>query len=842
MNNLDFQNSIKNKIALEKVKYNSIIYIIIRCLIYFVSFVGLLGLMGNMIGLLGISTFLVKFSTIVFGIGILELFYDSFMRYKYFHYVPVKSLEKAFHEKLNLADYFDDNSVKVINDAFREAKEHGYIRVDPIIILNTLQNTEEGRYIFTRIGANKPEAFANIIIKAVNQLSKGQGKVELSDKSVKALFESAKLALLSKRNYISIGDIIVGILKTDKTFQDIIFELHLKPEEIEDVIRWYHIIKLKIDKVPFWKKNSFGTSIAQDWSFGYTPILSRFAYDMNESQEREGHREVYGRDKEIFDMERILAKSKDNNIILIGDKGIGKGSIIEGLVQKIRSDEVMEEIRHCHIFQLDTGAVLSGATEQGEIEARLTMIFNDVVRAGNIILFIEDFHSLVSSKKEVGQINASEILSPYLKGVVRVIATTNNKNYHEDVEANPSIAQSFEKITVKEPSEKTVIDILEDVSPYIEARSKVFFTYQDLKEIVRLSAKYITDKPFPRKAIDLLDEVAVKASQSGSKFIDIKVIDQIVTEKTEVPVAEPEGGEKEKLLHLEDFLHKRVIGQDEAISAISNAMRRARSGLASKNKPVGAFLFLGPTGVGKTETARALAAAYFGSEKTMIRFDMSEFQEQSSLYRLVGSPPSAGRAGTKGELVTQVKDKPFSLVLLDEMEKAYPQILTLFLQVFDEGSLSAGTGDKINFQNTIIICTSNAGSELIRENLQKGVKGEELKVKLLECLQTKGVFKPEFLNRFDGVIAFHPLSEKEIQKVAKLMLKKLSEKMKEKEINLNFTEQAVEKLAKEGYDPVYGARPMRRTIQEKVENSIAQKLLTGAIKRGDKIVLDEKDI
>jgi ATP-dependent Clp protease ATP-binding subunit ClpA len=307
-------------------------------------------------------------------------------------------------------------------------------------------------------------------------------------------------------------------------------------------------------------------------------------------------------------------------------------------------------------------------------------------------------------------------------------------------------------------------------------------------------------------------------------------------------VAQAEGQEAKKLLNLEEFLHQRVIGQDEAISAVANAMRRARSGMQSNQRPIGTFLFLGPTGVGKTETAKALAEAYFGSEKSMIRIDMSEFQEQSSIYRLIGSPPAAGAEGEKGQLTTAVMDNPFSLILLDEIEKAHPQILTLFLQVFDDGRLTDGTGQTVDFTNAIVISTSNAGSEFIRESLVKGVHGEELKKSLLDFLQKQGIFRPEFLNRFDAVVAYHPLTQQQIVQVATLMLNSLSKQMGEKEITLKFTPGAVQKLATAGFDPIYGARPMRRAIQEKIENALASSMLQGKIKRGATVTIDEKNI
>ena len=781
-----------------------------------------------------------RFSFILASIGVFSLFLNYYLNY-YFNYSPKITLSEAVDKNENLINYFDDEAIKSLEDSFKLAKKFEYLQIDPIILLDSIGNIKEGKYIFLRIDITKPEQFSGIVLKELRNSPKGKGEIMLSDSTNKCLSQAVKYAISNGKDKITIGDLLLGIFSVDKAFQEIIFKLKIKKEDLLMVINWYNDLAEKTKKIPFWQKKSFGSPMAQDWAFGYTPQLNQFAYDMNEAQEGKAIH-IYSRDKEISELERILSKTAENNALLVGEKGIGKKSIIEGLVQKIKIGDVMGPLNHCHVYKINTAAILSGVGRAGEIEARLTLLFNEAVRAGNIILFIEDFHSLVSSNKEVGQINASEILSPYLKGGLRIIATTTNKKLHEDIEANPGINAVFEKIDVKETDKKTTLKILQDIIPYIETRSRVFFSYQDLKEIILLSERYVSDKPFPEKAIDLMDEVSVKAAQQGARYIDIKLIDQIVSEKTEVPVAEPEGGEKEKLINLEKILHERIIGQNEAINVISNAMRRARSGLAPEDRPIGTFLFLGPTGVGKTETAKALAEAYFGSEKNMVRFDMSEFQDQTSLSRLIGSAPAPGHPGTKGELVTSVKDKPFSLVLLDEIEKANKEILTLFLQVFDEGYLSSGSGEKINFKNTIIICTSNAGSELIRENLKKGTKEDDLKQKLLDFLQSQGIFRPEFLNRFDGVVAFHPLSSENIKEVAKLMLEQLSERMKEKDIIIKFTDKAVEKLAKTGFDPVYGARPMRRTIQEKVENSIAQKLLSGEIKRGDKIVLDEKDI
>jgi len=840
MTNFDFENSIA-KIILERKKFfNSFGIKTIRYIFFGLATVSII---LNLLFILGItaSNATLKISWPILGITILMLFIDGFLKNKYFQPDNKISLADALKSNLNLANYLDDVSSQIISRVYLDSQKFHFSQVEPIVILNSLQNSIEGRYIFSRIGVLNPEEFKEIIVGELADLPKGDSTAGFSQSATLVMNEAAKHAVELEKDHIAIGDIFAGILKIDKAFQQIIFKVKIKPEDLENVIKWYDLIEKKIKTTHFWKKQSFGTSIAEDWSFGYTSLLTQFAFDYSETV---GTHEVdiYGREKILDDMERVLCKNQENNVILIGDKGIGKNTLVEGLISKINQKKVSLELQNFRVFKLDTGALLSNAGAPGEIEARLSAILNDAVRAGNIILYIEDFHNLVTSGGSVGQVNASEIIHPYLKGALRIIASTNSKSYHSDVEANPSISQLLEKIDVPEPDEQNTINILEEFIPILEMRSKVFFTYQDLKELVRVATRYISDKPFPQKAIDLADEVAVKASKNNSKIIDANLIDSVVSERTHVPVSEPEGGEKEKLINLEELLHKKIINQEEAISAIANVMRRARSGLAPKNRPVGTFLFLGPTGVGKTETAKALAEIYFGSNQNMIRLDMSEFQDDSSVNRLIGASPGAGKVAAKGELAAEVKDKPFSLVLLDEMEKASKKILTLFLQVFDEGYLGSSDGSKINFQNTIVICTSNAGSELIREELEKGANEEELKKKLLDYLQTKGIFQPEFLNRFDSVIAFHPLSETQILQVAKLMLTELSNRMMEKDITLQFTEAAVRKLAKLGYDPVYGARPMRRTIQERVENSIAQKLLSGSIKRGDKVILDEKEI
>lgn len=838
----NFQNSNAKKFAKEKSFIDSAGFKFITYIIYLLALASVILYLLLFLNLFSISSILLRFASVFSALALLTFFIEMFLNDYYLQISPTLPFNDAIKNNVNLADYLDDVSKGVVENSFQLAHKYKYLEINPIILLSAVQETEEGRYIFARIGAGTLENVSEFTQNELASIKKGEGVINFSADAQKCITQAAKYAASANQKEISVGDIILGILDCDKAFSEIIFALHLKKEDIKNIVHWYLKLKAKLKAVPFWRKKTFGPAIGRGWSYGYSNVLNYFAHDITEAIEGAGDILLYGRQNALEEMERILAKTSDNNVLLIGDKGIGKKTLVYSLIQKISRGGIMKSLVNRRIFQLDVGALISGAGQKGALEARLTNVLNEVARVGNAIIFVEDFHNLTSSHGEVGQINAAEIIHPYLKGNIQIIGTTNLKNYHMDIEANPGIRDSFEKIEVSEPNQDETREILEEKAPITEYKSKVFFTYQDLLEIIRLADRYIKEKPMPIKAIDLMDEVAVKVSQNGERIIKPKVIDDIVSKKTKVPVSEPEGGEKEKLLHLEDFLHKRIINQKEAIDAIANAMRRARSGLVPKDRPVGSFLFLGPTGVGKTETAKALAAAYFGSEKNMIRLDMSEFQEQSAVERLIGTPPRAGAEGTKGELVDQVKDNPFSLVLIDEIEKAHPQILTLFLQVFDEGYLGSAMGEKIDFKNTIIICTSNAGSEFIRKSLKSGMGGDDLKKELLEFLQSKGIFKPEFLNRFDGVIAFHPLDPVQIKEVAKLMLKQLSGQMKEKEISLEFTDGAIAKLAKIGFDPVYGARPMRRTIQEKIEDSLAKKLISGEIKRGDKVVLDEKDI
>jgi ATP-dependent Clp protease ATP-binding subunit ClpC len=762
-------------------------------------------------------------------------------------YYFLKSYNKpiSYINSENVVEALDQKSLQVLDEAIKLAQENKFARIEPVLLMAAIEKDIDGKYMLLRAGFGLEKDISGVISDNILKIPRNEvGTAADFAAEFLGVLESARENAASKgRTEVKIGDLFMGLIRKSDIFKTIMFDLKMEEKDIESVVEWHDLLTGYQEKLamPFYEKPMTG-GIGKDWSFGYTRMLNSYAKNINTEIEFMGETHVYGRSKEVDEIERVLSKTGSNNVLLIGEPGIGKKTIVKGFVSRIISGSILPVLKYSQVFQVDTGAILSGSGDEGEIAMRVKSLLNEAARAGDVILFFDSFHSLVSRTEGVGQANTSEIIIPYLQGAVRVIGATTIKEYHRDIEANPAVSAAFEKIEVKEPNTEETIEILEEMVPFIEHRDGVFWPYQSLREVVRVAAKYIQNVPFPTKAIEIIDDASVSTAKAGQKIVLTAQIDELVSSKLEVPVAEAQGQEAQKLLNLEEFLHQRVIGQNEAIQAVASAMRRARAGIESGKRPIGTFLFLGPTGVGKTETAKALAEAYFGSEKSMIRVDMSEYQEQSSIYKLIGSPPAAGSEGEKGQLTTAVADTPFTLILLDELEKAHPDILTLFLQVFDDGRLTDGTGKVIDFTNSIIIATSNAGSEQIRQNIMHGVTGELMKKTLLEFLQTKGIFRPEFLNRFDAIVAFKPLTQDEIVKVATLMLKALSTQMAEKEITLKFTEAAIARLAKTGFDPVFGARPMRRVIQDKVENILANSMLSGQIARGSTVVLDEKDI
>lgn len=571
------------------------------------------------------------------------------------------------------------------------------------------------------------------------------------------------------------------------------------------------------------------------WTARQTPTLDRFSRDITDFAAARVIAPIVNRRQEIDEVMRILERNSKNNALLIGEVGSGRKSIVNEIGRLIVREKALPKLNDKRLVALDASQVISGVKAGGELEARVHLILSEIQKAGNVILFIPDIHNLAESGSEYG-FDISEILAPvFSMSAFQVIGSTTFYDYHRTIEKRGDFADTFDVVKVEEVSPEIALEILMREAPVLEDKENVFFTLGALKKAVELSKRYIFNKLLPSKAVDLLSEAAVivKTRRGKNATVSSEDMANLITEKTGVPITKITAGEAVRLVNLESEIHRRVIGQNEAVKTVSEAIKRMRVGLRNEKKPVGVFLFLGPTGVGKTELAKSLAEAYFGSEESMIRLDMSEFQSAENIDRLIGSTDG----NTDGRLTEGVKKQPFSLILLDEFEKTHPSILDLFLQVFDDGRLTDSFGRTMDFTNTIIIATSNVGSKIIQGRLKEGKKLEDFRPEIEANLLN--YFKPELLNRFNAQILFTTLSSEEVLQIAKLQIKKLSERLENAQgIKLEVLPEAMNKITELGYSPLYGARNLQRVITEKIENIIADKFLRGEIKRGQTFTIE----
>ncbi|MCD7036549.1 ATP-dependent protease ATP-binding subunit ClpC [Metabacillus sp. GX 13764] len=639
-----------------------------------------------------------------------------------------------------------------------------------------------------------------------------------------------------------------------------------------------------------------------------TPTLDSLARDLT-AIAREGSLDpVIGRSKEIQRVIEVLSRRTKNNPVLIGEPGVGKTAIAEGLAQQIVNNEVPEILRDKRVMTLDMGTVVAGTKYRGEFEDRLKKVMDEIRQAGNIILFIDELHTLIGAGGAEGAIDASNILKPSLaRGELQCIGATTLDEYRKYIEKDAALERRFQPIQVDEPTAEESVQILMGLRDRYEAHHRVSITDEAIDAAVKLSDRYISDRFLPDKAIDLIDEAGSKVrlrsfttppnlkelevkleevrkekdaavqSQEFEKAASLRDTEQRLREQLEetkktwkakqgqensevtvediamvvaswtgIPVSRLAQTETDKLLNMENILHSRVIGQEEAVVAVAKAVRRARAGLKDPKRPIGSFVFLGPTGVGKTELARALAESIFGDEESMIRIDMSEYMEKHSTSRLVGSPPGYVGYDEGGQLTEKVRRKPYSVVLLDEIEKAHPDVFNILLQVLEDGRLTDSKGRTVDFRNTILIMTSNVGASELKRNKYVGFNVQDenqsykdMKGKVMGEL--KKAFRPEFLNRIDEIIVFHSLEKKHLKEIVTLMSDQLTKRLAEQDLELSMTEAAKEKITEEGYDVEYGARPLRRAIQKHVEDRLSEELLRGTIEKGQKIVLDVED-
>ncbi len=652
-------------------------------------------------------------------------------------------------------------------------------------------------------------------------------------------------AISEKSSFVTSADIFYGFLKTSASLDTSLMALEINEDDFQNIVFWANnfFMKALYPKTLIQKMHSKQAGLAESWASGYTIFLDRFSHDIS-NPAYFGAFSAEGREKVLAEMENILTKETKHDCILTGEPGAGKTSLVYGLAEKIYWGETLPSLSHKRVVSLDTASLLSGVSSPAEAEERLLGVLNEAARAGNVILFIDDIHMLFAgSSGKVGTIDASEIIAPYLTGSsLKIIGVTNNHNYQTYIAPRGNIAGSMEKIEVEPTDLNQTIRILEDLSLYFSSKYKISISYNVLKEVYRLAERFVSEKGSPAKAVDMLENVCTAAKNKGEKSLDRHITDMLAESTLNVPIQDAEGSEKETLLNLESKLHSRVIGQDEAVKAVTQALQRARTQVTDSKRPIGTFLFLGPTGVGKTELSKALAWAYFGNEENMVRMDMNEFQDTSSVDRFIGRQVSGSEDLEGGDFVKKVREKPFSVVLLDELEKAHPDILNLFLQILDEGYFTDASGNRVSFQNSIIIATSNAGANLIREGITSGQDTNNLKTELLEFLQKEDIYKPEFLNRFDGTIIFKPLTKAELLKIAQLIFQSSCASLKEKGYMIQIDSSALEKLVEWGYQPEFGARPMRRVFQDKLESMLAKKILEGTVIKGQPFVVKAVDL
>jgi len=741
-------------------------------------------------------------------------------------------------EEYNLAEFLSFKTAKAVSRSLKFASSAEITSTHLFYFL--LIGNPKLKFIFSRLLLSLRE-IRKILKKAVETRSPtavGERVSTYSKNFQDTIFEALKIAKKKDHFRIEIGDILSALAKQDPVFKKILIEKKLKAEDIENLTWWLENIEEKIKKRKrFWDYENLvkrGT-LAKQWTAGYTITLDKYSNDLTESL-RKKELEFVGHKEEIKMMERILARGETNNVLIIGQPGTGKRSMVYALTKKCLLGQSLPGVNYKRVVELNMPALLAQLENSEEVEITLDKIFQEVVKAGNIILIIDEFHNYIGQIARPGVIDISGIITSYLDfSQFQIVAITTYEGLHRYIEKNRSILSLFKKVEVSEISQRETLMLLEYLTFFLERKHKIFISYPALCQIVSLTDRYFASFAFPEKAIDILDEVAVYvASSTKDKIVLPKHVAKIITKKTEIPVGEIKTKEKEILLNLEELIHQRIINQDRAVKEVSTALRRARSEITVRKGVMGGFLFLGPTGVGKTETSKALAETYFGSENKMIRLDMSEFQEVKDISRLIGSPTEIGL------LTTPVRENPFSLILLDEIEKANSNVLNLFLQVLDEGHLTDGLGRKIDFKSTIIIATSNAGYKVILRALKERTEWKEVKQKLLDELFEKAIFRPEFINRFDAVVVFRPLTRGNLLDIAQLMLSKLKKNLKEKGIEFIITESLKEKIVELGYNPVFGAREMRRVIQDKVENVLAPALLSGKLKRGQRAEIDPK--
>ena len=794
---------------------------------------------------------------------------------------------------------FTTKANEVLNLAIKSAETYGHNYIGTEHILIGLLSTDSTVPALTNNGVTY-EGVDRLIREEIGVGNPTSLTPDDFTPRAKRIIEiSFQIARTMRNSYVSVEHILAALLKEEDSYAvKFINELGTDSQRILD------------DLITDLSSNSYDSNPqngSKKKGKSKTPTLDEFGKNLTELAKQGKIDPVIGREKEIKRVIQILSRRNKNNPCLIGEPGVGKTAIAEGLALKIVNGEVPEMLANKTIYSLDLTSMVAGTKYRGDFEERIKKAMDEVKDNKDVILFIDEIHNIMGAGAAEGAVDAANILKPSLaRGEIQVIGATTISEYRKNIEKDAALERRFQPVTVGEPTEEETVEILKGLRDKYEAHHKVKITDEAIDSAVKLSSRYINDRFLPDKAIDLIDEAASvvrlnaytlpqnlkdmedeikrlnaekqdavnnqkfedaakfrdkaneltkllddeKSKWRNSSNHDVKAVSsdeiaQVVSSWTGVPVSQLTKEESERLLNMENILHERIVGQDKAVSAISKAIRRGRVGLKNPNRPIGSFIFLGPTGVGKTELCKSLAEAMFGDENAIIKLDMSEYMEKHTVSKLIGAPPGYVGFDEGGQLTEKIRRKPYSVVLFDEIEKAHPDVFNMLLQILEDGVLTDSQGRKVSFKNSIIIMTSNVGaSKITDEKLALGFgqeDGKKLSIEDLVMPDLKKTFKPEFLNRLDDIIVFNQLEQSDIEEIAKRMLKSLQKRTQDLGIELDFTDAAITELAKEGFDKTYGARPLRRAIQSKIEDKLSELILDKTIGEGSKCTIDFAD-
>ena len=778
---------------------------------------------------------------------------------------------------------------------------HSYIGTEHLLIGLLGEGSGAAAKVLSSAGVDEErilELIENLIAPSGNVITADAGGY--SPRTLRVLENAAKEAERFKNEKVGTEHLLIALIKeADCAAVRLLNTLGVNLQRL-----YVETLTAMGEDVSLHKDEFQNGKLAKKKNLEATPTLNQYSRDLTQLAKEGGLDPVIGREEEIQRVIQILSRRSKNNPCLIGDPGVGKTAVVEGLAQNIVSGMVPDSVLNKRVVTLDLSGMVAGSKYRGEFEERIKKVLAEVKKAGNILLFIDELHTIIGAGGAEGAIDASNILKPSLaRGEIQLIGATTIEEYRKYIEKDAALERRFQPVTVEEPDEEQAVAILTGLRPQYEAHHHVKITDEGIRAAVQMSERYINDRNLPDKAIDLMDEAAsrvrlgsfktpkqMKETEQRIRELDIILeeavrglrlgdakaareekeellkrhakqikkyhkdaekkeplvneneIAEVVSSWTKIPVKKLTADESAKLAKLEKTLHKRVIGQEEAVSAVAKAVRRGRVGLKDPNRPIGSFLFLGPTGVGKTEISKALAEAVFGNEQAMIRVDMSEYMEKHSVSKMVGSPPGYVGYDEGGQLSEKVRRNPYSVVLFDEIEKAHPDVFNILLQVLDDGHITDAQGRKVDFKNTIIIMTSNAGAQSIVSPKHLGFGSQDDEKQNYEYMkqgvmeEVRRIFKPEFLNRIDETIVFHALTKEDMKQIVTLLAKTLVERCRtQMEIELHIRDSVKAYIVETAYDPKYGARPLRRMIQSKIEDALAEEILAGRIKRGDRV-------